>query len=367
MKIDIQTSSKSYSVYIGNDCLHSLTTHLESTRYTKLLIITDETVGEMHLGELITAIPQSYKTETYSYIVPSGENAKQFSIYEASLSFALEKGLDRKSCIIAFGGGAVGDLAGFVSATYMRGIPFIQVPTTILAHDSAVGGKTGINHPLGKNMIGSFHQPEAVIYYTEFLKTLPEKEIRSGFAEAVKHALIADASLLEFIMSNVTDLRSIKDEHLNYILQRGIEIKANIVSQDERETGVRAFLNFGHTLGHVIESSAGYGKVSHGEAVMTGMVYALYLSKEMINLEFNITEFELFVKNLGYSLEIPERFEFDNAFASMTRDKKSYSNQPRFVLLEKIGTPIVKELDKERLEKVFSAFLSSTKLEKIYN
>ncbi|MBS4199503.1 3-dehydroquinate synthase [Bacillus sp. FJAT-49732] len=362
VKIDIKTPSKSYSVYIGNNVLDSLSLHLQSTHYTKLLIITDETVGKLHLEELQSAIPQSY--ETFIYVVPPGEKAKQFAIYEASLSFALEKGLDRKSCIIALGGGSVGDLAGFVAATYMRGIPFIQVPTTILAHDSAVGGKTGINHPLGKNMIGSFHQPEAVIYQTEFLKTLPQSEIRSGFAEAVKHALIADVSLLEFLMSNVIDLHSIKDEHLIYFLQRGIEIKANIVSQDERESGIRAFLNFGHTLGHVIESSAGYGKVSHGEAVMTGMIYALYLSKEVLDLEFNITEFELWIKKLGYSLEIPDGFDFNNAFTSMTRDKKSYSNQPRFVLLDKVGEPLVKELDKELLEKVYTTFLSSTELKK---
>ncbi|MBS4194498.1 3-dehydroquinate synthase [Lederbergia citri] len=360
MKIDIQTPSKSYPVYIGKNVLESLTNHLQTNDYTKLLIITDETVGRLHLDELKKAIPQSY--DTYTYIVPSGENAKQFSVYESCLSYSLEQGLDRKSCIIAFGGGAVGDLAGFVAATYMRGIPFIQVPTTILAHDSAVGGKTGINHPLGKNMIGSFHQPEAVIYQTEFLKTLPQSEIRSGFAEAVKHAFIADEELLKFLMSTITDLRAINNEDLVFFLKKGIQIKADVVSKDERETGIRAFLNFGHTLGHVIESSAGYGKVSHGEAVMTGMVYALYLSKEILDLEFNISDFELWIKSLGYSLEIPDGFDFDQAFTSMTRDKKSYSNKPRFVLLGKIGNPLVRELDKDVLEKVYFTFLSSTKL-----
>ncbi|MCR2820235.1 3-dehydroquinate synthase [Lederbergia panacisoli] len=362
MKIDIQTPSKSYPVYIGTNVLESLTAHLQTIQYTKLLIITDETVSQLHLEEIINAIPPSY--EFFTYIVPSGEKAKQFTIYESCLSYALEQGLDRKSCIIALGGGAVGDLAGFVAATYMRGIPFMQVPTTILAHDSAVGGKTGINHPLGKNMIGSFHQPDAVIYHTEFLRTLPQSEIRSGFAEAVKHALIADSSLLEFLMSNVSDLNTIKDDHLIYFLKRGIEIKADVVSKDERETGIRAFLNFGHTLGHVIESSAGYGKISHGEAVMTGMIYALYLSKEILDLDFNIRDFELWIKDLGYSLEIPIDLEFDKAFTGMTRDKKSFSNKPRFVLLESIGQPVVIELSKEILEKVYVTFLSSTQLKR---
>ncbi|MBS4217309.1 3-dehydroquinate synthase [Bacillus sp. FJAT-49711] len=362
MKIDIETPSKSYPVYIGINVLENLTIHLQTAQYTKLLIITDDIVGRLHLEELKNALPQPY--ESFTYIVPSGEKAKQFTIYEACLSYALEQGLDRKSCIIALGGGAVGDLAGFVAATYMRGIPFIQVPTTILAHDSAVGGKTGINHPLGKNLIGSFHQPEAVIYHTRFLKTLPQSEIRSGFAEAVKHALIADAALLSFLMSNISDLQTIKDDDLIFFLKRGIEIKAEVVSKDEREMGIRAFLNFGHTLGHVIESSAGYGKISHGEAVMTGMIYALYLSKELLDLDFNITEFELWIKNLGYSLEIPNDLEFEKAFTGMARDKKSFSNKPRFVLLETIGQPVVRELNKEILEKIYKTFLSSTQLER---
>ena len=290
---------------------------------------------------------------------------KQFSVYEACLTFALEQGMDRKSSIIALGGGAVGDLAGFVAATYMRGIPFLQVPTTILAHDSAVGGKTGINHPLGKNMVGAFHQPEAVIYHTDFLKTLPEKEIRSGFAEAVKHAFIADPEFLEFLMKNIIDLNSINHEHLTYILKRGIEIKASVVSIDERKSGVRAFLNFGHTLAHVIEASAGYGNITHGEAVMTGMIYALNLSKEILGLPYSISSFEAWIASLGYSLEIPFGLDFDKVIDGMKRDKKSISNKPRFVLLEAIGKPVLLEVDEEILRKTFLTFLSNSQLPRI--
>src|SRR6185312_13145009 len=191
--------------------------------------------------------------------VPSGEQAKQFPIYEACLTFALENGLDRKSCIIAFGGGAVGDLAGFVAATYMRGIAFLQVPTTLLAHDSAVGGKVAINHPLGKNMIGAFHQPEAVVYHTPFLQSLPEKEWRSGYAEVIKHALIGDVELYHWLKEEVQTLADLRDEKLIHILTKAIPVKANVVSQDETEKGVRAHLNFGHTLGHALEKEIGYG------------------------------------------------------------------------------------------------------------
>ena len=351
MKINIHTPSKHYPVYIGPEAMDQLRKQLEESDYTKLLVITDETVGPLHLDTLKLSLPSSLKT--FYHTVPSGEWAKQFSVYEDCLTFALEQGLDRKSCIIAFGGGAVGDLAGFVAATYMRGIAFLQVPTTILAHDSAVGGKTAINHPLGKNMIGSFHQPEAVIYHTDFIKTLPAAEIRSGFAEAVKHALIADPSFLAYLMENITDLNAITEEQLTYILKRGIEIKAEVVSQDEREMGIRAYLNFGHTLGHVIETTAGYGKFTHGEAVMTGMVYALHLSEINAGLSFPINTFTTWIESLGYQVHIPSELTFEQALEAMGRDKKSLANQPRFVLLEEVGKPVLLEMDIALLEKTF--------------
>ncbi|MBS4176567.1 3-dehydroquinate synthase [Lederbergia citrea] len=360
MQINIQTPSKTYPVYLGPEAMKHLTKYLQKRNYTKILVITDEIVANLHLDVLKQALPPSI--ESISYQVPSGEKAKQFSVYEACLTYALEQGLDRNSCIIAFGGGAVGDLSGFVAATYMRGIPFIQVPTTILAHDSAVGGKTGINHPLGKNMVGAFHQPEAVVYHTDFLQTLPESEVRSGFAEAVKHALIADPELLNFLMKNISDLKNIDQDHLIYILKRGIEIKAEVVSKDEKESGMRAVLNLGHTLGHVIEASAGYGKITHGEAVMTGIVYALYLSKEELGFSFPISQLESWINSLGYRLEIPSTLDFDNALSGMKRDKKSLGNKPRFVLLEKIGTPIVKEIEEDVLRNVFLSFLSRCQL-----
>lgn len=354
MKVDVHTSSKDYPVYIGIDALTHLKGLIQANKYTKLLVITDEIVGPLHLHTLKSSIPES--VETVYYTVPSGEFAKQFSVYESCLSYALEQGLDRKSCIIAFGGGAVGDLAGFAAATYMRGIPFIQVPTTILAHDSAVGGKTAINHPLGKNMIGAFHQPDAVVYQTSFLHTLPPSEVRSGFAEAIKHALIADPAFLHFLMENITDLHNLQEEQLTFILKKGIEIKAAIVSKDEKENGLRAVLNFGHTLGHAVESAFGYGRFTHGEAVMIGMVYALYVSKNVMNLDFPIEEFEEWVFRLGYNISIPIELEFETALKGMLRDKKTFANTPHFVLLQEVGKPVVQEMDVRLLENEFHQY-----------
>ncbi|MCJ7839462.1 3-dehydroquinate synthase [Lederbergia sp. NSJ-179] len=362
MQLMIQTASKNYPVFIGEDALQQLKAHLQKADYTNILVITDETVGKLHLDQLQTSLPETAACSIYH--VPSGEKAKQFSVYEAALTYALEQGLDRKSCILAFGGGSVGDLAGFVAATFMRGIRFVQVPTTILAHDSAVGGKTGINHPLGKNMVGAFHQPEGVFYCIDFLKSLPISEIRSGFAEAIKHAFIADRRFLEFLMDTIDDVTNITERDLSYVLKKGIEIKADIVGQDERENGLRAVLNFGHTLGHAIEATAGYGKVTHGEAIMTGLVYALYLSQSETGLTYDLHAFEQWLKTLGYRLEIPERFDFEKAIVSMRRDKKSVAHKPRFVLLEEIGKPIIKEIEEERLKQVYKTFISTTTLQR---
>lgn len=350
MEIQIQTPSKHYPVYIGNHTLVKLDTLFNKHKYTKLMVITDKTVARLHLHKLKSVLPKHI--DVCYYEVPSGEMAKQFSVFENCLTYALQNGLDRKSCIIAFGGGAVGDLAGFVAASYMRGIAFLQVPTTILAHDSAVGGKTAINHPLGKNMIGAFHQPDAVIYQTSFLRSLPDAEIRSGFAEVVKHALIADPQFLKYLMNNIDDLQSISDDKLNGILKRGIEIKADVVSIDERESGLREILNFGHTLGHVIELNR-YGAITHGESVMIGMFYALHLSKRTLGLKFPFEEFTNWIDRLGYQLNLPQDLQFDQAFESMKRDKKSFASKPRFVLLEEIGKPVVKEIDKSILEETF--------------
>jgi 3-dehydroquinate synthase len=341
--IQIHTESKSYNVFVGEGVCKELGTFMVNhfSGLTRILIITDETVAKLHLEKLLF---QLKSFDPVIFTAPSGEKAKTFEVYYSALSTALENRLDRKSVILSFGGGAVGDLSGFVASSYMRGIPFIQVPTTILAHDSAVGGKVAINHPLGKNMIGAFHQPEAVFYDLEFLKTLPAHEIRSGFAEVIKHALIDDSDFFDWLKENVHDLQTLPMELLSESLIKGVKIKGKIVGQDERETGIRAYLNLGHTLGHAIESEMGYGNFTHGEAVMVGMIFALKVSKEILGLPFNLEEFIKWIERLGYESKIPGNLSYENLVNKMKQDKKSVNDSIRFVLLEQLGQPIVKEV-----------------------
>ncbi|WP_433742847.1 3-dehydroquinate synthase [Falsibacillus pallidus] len=354
-EVTIAAESKTYPVYIGEGIRENLWQLFKSAipDATKIMIITDKNVADQYLGIMAGMLKDA--PEIITHIVPSGEHCKTLAIYEGCLTKALESGLDRKSVIIAFGGGAVGDLAGFTAATYMRGIRFIQVPTTILAHDSAVGGKVAVNHPLGKNMVGAFYHPEFVLYDTGWFHSLPLKELRSGFAEAVKHALIADPILLEMMMRDIHSIDDLleKSGKLTPILKRGIEIKASIVNKDEKEQGERAFLNFGHTLGHAIEAESGYGKITHGEAVMVGMVYALKLSMEYCSLSFPISSFLHWIESLGYSIEIDKAVTFERLWEWMTRDKKSLNTTPNFVLLEKIGSPVQRKMEKAELAEAF--------------
>lgn len=346
--IEIQTSSKSYNVFVGEGVRSEISTFLKNhfTNLTRILIITDETVGRIHLDKVL---PFLTEWNPVVFTAPSGEKAKTFEVFYDALSVALENRLDRKSAILAFGGGAVGDLSGFVASAFMRGIPFIQVPTTILAHDSAVGGKVAINHPLGKNMIGAFHQPEAVFYDLELLHTLPEQEIRSGFAEVIKHALIYDASFYKRLKSDIDNLNSLTTEQLFESLTKGIQIKNEFVSKDEKETGIRAYLNFGHTLGHAIESEMGYGNFTHGEAIMIGMIFALKISKEVSGLSFNTEEFITWVRGLGYQTEIPAHLSVEHLLSKMKQDKKSAGGSVKFVLLEQLGKPKLHELSDDFL------------------
>ncbi|ETI66484.1 3-dehydroquinate synthase [Neobacillus vireti] len=341
--IHIQTESKNYNVFVGKGVRSELGTFLANhfPDLTRILIITDETVAKLHL-EKLQLVLKSW--EPIIYTGPSGEKTKTFEVYYDALSSALENHLDRKSVIVAFGGGAVGDLSGFVASSYMRGIPFIQVPTTILAHDSAVGGKVAINHPLGKNMIGAFYQPEAVFYDLELLTSLPEHEIRSGFAEVIKHALISDPSFYEWLRKNVDDLNLISLDQLSYSIVKGIKIKNEFVSQDERETGIRAYLNFGHTLGHAIESEMGYGNFTHGEAVMIGMIFALKLSEKLLDLSFDLEKFIEWVEHLGYKTKVPNHLSVEKLVAKMKQDKKSVGDSIRFVLLEQLGQPKLQKI-----------------------
>jgi 3-dehydroquinate synthase len=336
----IESESHSYPVFIESGLRHQTYDFIINALnkpISSYMIIADETVAGLYLEDVLSSFPKDNKP--FVTLVPSGEVSKSIKQYEKLLTSAFEAGLDRQAVILALGGGVTGDLAGFVAATYMRGIRFVQLPSTLLAHDSSVGGKTGVNHPLGKNLIGAFHPPSAVIYDSEMLKTMPEKEWRSGFAEVIKHGFIADPSFLEWLERNVPSFSSCTSETINEMLERSIKVKAKIVQEDERERGVRAFLNFGHTLAHSIEAEVGYGKITHGEAVVIGIVFALKLSEYYFNNKLDYGRTITYMKRLDYELSIPKECSHEQLLKRMKLDKKAMDKQIRYVLLEEIGKP----------------------------
>ena len=334
MLVDLK--DRSYQIQIGSNLLESLGQKIAGlTSAKKCAIVTDDRVGPIYAERVLESL-HSANIQPFLLTVSAGEKSKSLSTAEVLLDKMTEAGLDRSSFVIAFGGGVIGDLAGFVASIYFRGIPYIQIPTTVLAQvDSAIGGKTGVNLASGKNLVGSFHQPKAVFVDVSTLKTLPKREFNEGFAEIIKHAVIRDAELfqrlLNFERSNI--------EELTAIIQRNIEIKAAIVSQDEFETlGLRALLNFGHTIGHGIENAAGYGVLLHGEAISLGLVAAARLSVAKAGMSQAdcdaivslLTHFEL-------PTRLPETIATESILQALAKDKKFSDGQIRFVLSPKIG------------------------------
>lgn len=356
--LKIETSTKQYPVYIGENIRFEIGKLLEQrlSMTTSTLIISDDHVAPLYLQHIKSSIQNQSGAPVFEYIIPSGEASKSFQSYYDIQGFALEKGLDRRSLIIALGGGVVGDLAGFVAATYMRGIPFVQVPTTLLAHDSSVGGKVAINHPLGKNMIGAFYQPEAVIYDTLTLHSLPEKEWRSGFAEVIKHGFIWDQHFLSWLKETIHELTEIKGELAEQLLKRSISVKAAVVKEDEKEKGIRAFLNFGHTLAHAIETKLGYGTITHGEAVVIGMIFALKVSEEHYNLDLKIESITEWLKQYNYNVSIPSQLTVAELIEAMKKDKKSEDGIIRMVLLKEIGKVEVVSVSEQQLTALLNKF-----------
>ncbi|CAM3719663.1 3-dehydroquinate synthase [Alkalicoccus chagannorensis] len=321
---------------------------------SSVLIAVDEHAAPLYLEE----IKASFDQPPFVYVVPSGEQAKSEEEWSRLLTFALECGLDRTSVIIGLGGGVTGDLAGFAAASYMRGIRFIQMPTTLLAHDSSVGGKTGINHELGKNLIGAFHAPSAVFYDPDMLHSLPLKEWRSGYAEVLKHGWIRRPDLLEAWMQEIKHLPVTSGEKLNNLLLSSIQVKADIVEEDERESGIRAYLNFGHTLGHAVESAVGYGELTHGECVAVGMLFALRLSEEVYETKLHPASFEDYLEELGFTTSLPAGLSADALMKKMKLDKKAGAGELRFVLLQEAGKPELKHVDEAHVRDLLERSLS---------
>ena len=297
--------------------------------------------------------------ETRVALIPDGETSKNLREAEKLYTRAIEAGLDRKSAVVALGGGVVGDLAGFVAATFMRGIDLIQIPTTLLAQvDSSVGGKTAVNHALGKNLIGAFHQPRAVFIDLNFLKTLPEREIKSGLGEVVKYGVISDEKFFTYLEDNAEKILQCDLKVLAHVVKRSCEIKAEVVSADEKESGLRRILNFGHTIAHAIEEETGYTKYNHGEAVAVGMIGAALISQKLNYID---AEKVLRLKNLIERFGMYTHCEGCNVegiYKALFRDKKTVGGKINWVLMKDFGKV---EITNEVPEKIIKAALEEIK------
>lgn len=344
-QLSVQSKEHNYPIFIGDGLRFQTVDYVNETApdYSTCMIIADEHVASLYLEDVLS----SFSVKPFVTLIPSGEGSKSMDQYEYLLTRGLEAGLDRKSVIIALGGGVTGDLAGFVAATYMRGIRFLQMPTTLLAHDSSVGGKTGINHPLGKNLIGAFHPPQGVIYDAEMMQTLPEKEWRSGFAEVIKHGLISNTDLFTWMQEYTPHLTELQGPLLHELLKKSIEVKIEIVQKDEYEHGVRAFLNLGHTLGHAIEAEAGYGAITHGEAVAIGVIFAMKLSNNYYGNLLPINDLTDYLQKNGYQVSVPSGLSTEALIKRMKQDKKSSGGRINFVLLQNLGNPELITLEED--------------------
>ncbi|HKY02998.1 MAG TPA: 3-dehydroquinate synthase [Burkholderiales bacterium] len=313
----------------------------------KAAIVSNATVAPLYLKQVETSF-RTGGVQTMSVVLPDGEEYKNWETLNRIFDGLLENRADRRTVLVALGGGVIGDMTGFAASAFMRGVPFIQIPTTLLAQvDSSVGGKTGINHPLGKNMIGAFHQPLAVIADIDTLKTLPDRELSAGLAEIIKHAAIRDLDYFSWLELNMDALRARSAEALTYAITRSIEIKAEIVALDERESGPRALLNFGHTFGHAIEAGMGYGTWLHGEAVGAGMVMAAELSRRLGMIdEVASRRLRNLIERAGLPILGPD-LGVERYLELMAVDKKAQAGQIRFVLLEALGQAAMRDATHE--------------------
>jgi 3-dehydroquinate synthase len=343
--LHVDLASRSYPIYIGTNLLEQAALfepHLKSS--TTVFIVSNTTVAPLYAKTLMNTLSQLGKTVRLLEL-PDGESYKDWQHLQLIFDELLAHGADRQSMIIALGGGVVGDMAGFGAASFMRGIRFIQVPTTLLAQvDSSVGGKTGINHPLGKNMIGAFHQPVAVIADLNTLRTLPPRELSAGLAEVIKHGAIADADFLDWIEANTGALLACDTDAMAHAVLRSCEIKSAVVSADEREGGIRATLNFGHTFGHAIESGLGYGEWLHGEAVGCGMVMAADLSARLGQISKMDAER---LKRIIASMHLPiapPKLGSQRFMELMQVDKKTEAGQIRYITLGSIGAARIQQV-----------------------
>jgi 3-dehydroquinate synthase len=339
--LHVELAERSYPIYIGRDLFADSDMLARHVLGTQVAIVSNETVAPLYVDRVRAALPAgSVITEI---VLPDGEQFKTLATLSVIFDRLLEDGHNRSTTIIAVGGGVVGDMAGFAAASYQRGVNFIQIPTTLLSQvDSSVGGKTGVNHPLGKNMIGAFYQPQAVFIDTNTLHTLPPRELSAGLAEVIKYGLLGDEPFYRWLQHHLPALQACEEGPLAEAIERSCANKARIVAADEREGGIRAILNLGHTFGHAIETSEGYGKWLHGEAVAAGMVLALRLSaiKGDITAE-EVVELTDMLRQLQLPVAPPVNMRAEDFLKLMQRDKKVIDGRLRLILLQSVGVAYI--------------------------
>ena len=334
--LTVSLAERSYPIHVGAGLLTSSALFAPHIAGQRVMIVTNDTVAPLYLDVLCHTLA-AYQVE--SLVLPDGEAHKTLASFERIMSALLEGKHGRDTTLIALGGGVIGDLVGFAAACYQRGVPFIQVPTTLLSQvDSSVGGKTAVNHPLGKNMIGAFYQPKAVIIDIDCLRSLPQRELAAGMAEVIKYGIIWDEDFFNWLELHTSDIQALQPHALSKVILRCCAIKADVVSQDETENGVRALLNLGHTFGHAIEAEKGYGNWLHGEAVAVGSVQAAETSLRLALLsQHDVDRIKALLGKAHLPITAPADMEFDDYLHHMLRDKKVKAGKLRLVLPVAIG------------------------------
>jgi 3-dehydroquinate synthase len=362
ISLNVELGDRSYPIAIGRGLLDdtALLNRYIGSSGSKVAIVTNTTVAPLYLDKVAGPLRAAGR-EVVPIILRDGEEHKNWESLNEVFDALLANKCDRKTTLVALGGGVIGDMTGFAAATYMRGVPFVQIPTTLLAQvDSSVGGKTGINHPLGKNMIGAFYQPRAVIADTATLDTLPDRELSAGLAEVIKHGAILDAGFFDWIEANIAKLVARDHAALAHAIARSCEIKADVVARDEREGGLRAVLNFGHTFGHAIEAGLGYGAWLHGEAVGCGMVMAADLSRRLgLVDDAAVARVRNLVKAAGLPVVAPD-LGIERWIELMEVDKKNEGGAIKFILLKPLGSPSITNAPRDQLEATLQASVGTS-------
>lgn len=343
--LSVDLGDRTYPIHIQAGALTCAELWLPIVAGRQVMIVTNDTLGDLLLPQLLScleSLPQQPQKLSH-VLLPDGEKYKNLDTLNLIFDALLEQRFDRRCLIVALGGGVVGDMAGFAAASYQRGVEFVQVPTTLLSQvDSSVGGKTGVNHPLGKNMIGAFYQPQAVVIDTDVLRSLSARELSAGLAEVIKYGLIADESFLSWLEEHVDRLAACDTELLAYAIYKSCQIKARVVAEDEREGGIRAILNLGHTYGHAIENVKGYGVWLHGEAVGAGMVMACQLSHLLGWISAaDYDRAKALIARANLPISPPADMTQEDFIAGMSVDKKVLDGQLRLVLLKAVGEAVV--------------------------